>query len=151
MFCSFRWSLCLPEESMAHRHRNRQPWQVEIAGSAAMHDTPRDRRMPTLWNQNEHCALTASLPACAGFSTQLIWAYQAGAACLIGIPHMQPKPLFHSQAGQTGQRSLLIGLSLLKQAKIYLMLPRDGLWWSRMIAVMCVAAFHTPTKGRSLW
>lgn len=51
----------LSEGSMAHRHRNRQPWQVELAGSAAMHDTPCDRGMPTLWNQNEHCALTSSL------------------------------------------------------------------------------------------
>lgn len=35
-------------ECMAYRHRNRQPWQVEIAGSAAMHDSPWDCRMPTL-------------------------------------------------------------------------------------------------------
>lgn len=50
----FPWCLCLPEDSMAHRHRSRQPWQVELAGSAAMHDTPCDCGMPTLWNQNEH-------------------------------------------------------------------------------------------------
>lgn len=56
--------LCLPEGSMAHCHRNRQPRQVEIAGSAARHDTPCDRGMPTLWNQNEHCALSPGLPAC---------------------------------------------------------------------------------------
>lgn len=104
--CSFHWCLCLPEESMAHRHRNRQPWQVEIAASAAMHDTPCDRGMPTLWNRNEHCALTPSLPACTGFYTQFSRAYHAGAPCLICILHMQPKPLFHSQAGQSGQRSL---------------------------------------------
>lgn len=104
--CSFHWCLCLPEESMAHRHRNRQPWQVEIAGSAAMHDTPCDRGMPTLWNQNEHCALTPSLSACTGFYTQFSRAHHAGAPCLICILHMQLKPLFHSQAGQSGQRSL---------------------------------------------
>lgn len=103
--CSFHWWLCLPEESMAHRHRNRQPWQVEIAGSAAMHNTPCDRGMPALWNQNEHCALTPSLPACPGFYIHFSGADHAGALCLICILHMQQKPLFPTQAGQSGQRS----------------------------------------------
>lgn len=44
-------------DCMAYCHSNRQPWQVEIAGSAAMHDSPWDCRMPTLWNGNEQNTL----------------------------------------------------------------------------------------------
>lgn len=71
----------LSEGSMAHRHRNRQPWQVELAGSAAMHDTPCDRGMPTLWNQNEHCALTPSLFRVHGLLHSFQWSLSAFDTC----------------------------------------------------------------------